>query len=232
MIKNMLEKILSGSTAIDALCEGGKIVASGLSVDDARVKQKELARSGKVKYAYMPRQKDGTYNVVAVESAPEGFTPAMLQKMKDEYSAIKTIDPASPAYKKVKASLDTMSDLQLKQIVQAKIPFLRSYANLVLTKRGVKEEVQEAVADHSKIVAKVKRLVAANNHSEARLAVAQYADDLVLVKMYKNLIRDHEREGSLTPELSARRVTLDKQLASSVQKAFGKAGKDLIWGGM
>lgn len=63
------------------------------------------------------------------------FTPVQLKKLKDEYSKIKKIDPSSKTYEQLNDYMDTLSYIQLKQIKDAEIPFLRSMANIRLMKK-------------------------------------------------------------------------------------------------
>ncbi len=56
------------------------------------------------------------------------FTSAQLKQLKDAYGKIGRIDPSSKAYEKLTAYLDGMNKAILKQLVDAKIPFISSLA--------------------------------------------------------------------------------------------------------
>jgi hypothetical protein len=57
------------------------------------------------------------------------FTASHLDALRSQMSGIKRIDPSSPSYKKMTAHLDSLSPVQLKQIHEAKIPFLSNLAH-------------------------------------------------------------------------------------------------------
>jgi hypothetical protein len=62
--------------------------------------------------------------------APTGkFTASHLDQLRSQMSGIKRIDPSSPSYKKMTAHLDSLNPAQLKQIHEAKIPFLSNLAH-------------------------------------------------------------------------------------------------------
>jgi hypothetical protein len=93
----------------------------------------------KAKYTKRWRGKDGKwhyeYSMPGKAMGKDAFTPAMLSKMYAEYSKLKTIDPESPTYQKMTVKLDSMSDKQLQQLVDAKIPFLAGLARNRLMRR-------------------------------------------------------------------------------------------------
>lgn len=77
------------------------------------------------------------------ELKEQKFSTAQLSKLKQEYGKLKTVDPGSPTYKKLTTFLDGLSTEQLKQIVDAKIPFLRGLA----LNRVNRRKMNEALAD-------------------------------------------------------------------------------------
>lgn len=56
------------------------------------------------------------------------FSQGQLDTLRNEYSKVETVDPASPSYEKLIGTLDKMSQPQLKQVVEAKVKFLSSLA--------------------------------------------------------------------------------------------------------
>lgn len=64
----------------------------------------------------------------SVEINEEKFTSAQLNKLKQEYGKLKTVDPGSPTYSKLTNFLDGLSTEQLQQMVDARIPFLKGLA--------------------------------------------------------------------------------------------------------
>jgi hypothetical protein len=64
------------------------------------------------------------------------FTPEMLDKLRKEYAELRTINPSNPAYKKLTATLDQMTDQQLKQIQDARINFMSRLATNRIVRRN------------------------------------------------------------------------------------------------
>jgi hypothetical protein len=69
----------------------------------------------------------------------KAFTDDQLDKLRSEYDKIKTIDPLSPAYKKVEKFMDGLDVDQLKGIAFAKIKWLSMLAaNRLKFKHNIK----------------------------------------------------------------------------------------------
>lgn len=66
------------------------------------------------------------------------FTKEMIEKLRQTYSKIETMDPESVAYKGICKALDNSSDEALKQMSEANIKFLSLLAVNRLIRRGVK----------------------------------------------------------------------------------------------
>ena len=58
----------------------------------------------------------------------EGFTPEQIKRLQQEFGKIKRVDPTSPAMQKMTKLVTGMSDEDLEQIIQAKIPFVSGIA--------------------------------------------------------------------------------------------------------
>ena len=65
-------------------------------------------------------------SAIKVENKP--FTKRQLATMQAQYGRIKTIDPDSPTYQRLIDMLDSLNQAQLKQLSDARIPFLGSLA--------------------------------------------------------------------------------------------------------
>jgi hypothetical protein len=77
------------------------------------------------------------------KSIKESFTPAQIDKLKAEYSGISTIDPSSPAYKKLVAMLDKLDTKTLESLAGAKIKFVSSLAQNRVNRAKMKKEATE-----------------------------------------------------------------------------------------
>ena len=66
------------------------------------------------------------------------FSKSQLDKLRAEYSKIKTVDPSQPTYGKLTAFLDKLDDAKLKQLSTAKIKFVSGLAHNRVTKRSMK----------------------------------------------------------------------------------------------
>jgi hypothetical protein len=66
------------------------------------------------------------------------FSKSQLDKLRAEYSKIKTVDPSQPTYGKLTAFLDKLDDAKLKQLATAKIKFVSGLAHNRVTKRTMK----------------------------------------------------------------------------------------------
>jgi hypothetical protein len=75
------------------------------------------------------------------------FTTSQLKRLKTEYAKISKIDPSQPTYNKLIATLEKMTDEQLKQIRDADIKFMSSLAANRLSKLG--ESIAEAKGTYS-----------------------------------------------------------------------------------
>jgi len=73
----------------------------------------------------------------------ESFTPAQIDKLKAEYSGINTIDPSSPAYKKLVAMLDKLDTKTLESLAGAKIKFVSGLAQNRVNRAKMKKEATE-----------------------------------------------------------------------------------------
>ena len=74
-----------------------------------------------------------TYNQIikefrAILPITEGFTPEQIKRLQQEFGKIKRVDPTSPAMQKMTKLVTSMSDEDLEQIIQAKIPFVSGIA--------------------------------------------------------------------------------------------------------
>lgn len=81
------------------------------------------------------------------------FSPAQLDKMRKEYGKLKTINPTTPAYKKLKAFLDGLDKDKLMKLAGGKIDFVSDMAATTLRyKHKVpfsKSQPREGVAEGS-----------------------------------------------------------------------------------
>ena len=81
------------------------------------------------------------------------FSPAQLDKMRKEYGKLKTINPTTPAYKKLKAFLDGLDKDKLMKLAGGKIDFVSDMAATTLRyKHKVpfsKSQPRESVAEGS-----------------------------------------------------------------------------------
>ena len=76
------------------------------------------------------------------EAVEEGFKASQIQKLKKEYSKIKTIDPEGETYPKLMKLLGSLKKAELIQIADAGIKFMSSLArNELQRKYGMKENV-------------------------------------------------------------------------------------------
>ena len=66
------------------------------------------------------------------------FTDAMLDKLRKEYSTIKTIDPDGPTYKKMTKYLDNLPDVAIKQLAKANVKYISPLALNRAIRRGIK----------------------------------------------------------------------------------------------
>ena len=77
--------------------------------------------------------------LVKEESIDEAvFSKSQLDKLRAEYSKIKTVDPSQPTYGKLTAFLDKLDDAKLKQLSTAKIKFVSGLAHNRVSKRSMK----------------------------------------------------------------------------------------------
>ena len=68
----------------------------------------------------------------------EAFSPAMVAKLKAEYSKIDRIDPSSPNYKKLTAMLDKMDMKDLESLADAGIKFVSGLAKNRVSRNAMK----------------------------------------------------------------------------------------------
>lgn len=61
-------------------------------------------------------------------STNQRFTARHLDELREEFSTLERINPDSPTYLKLVATLDRMTQPQLKQLVEAKIKFISGLA--------------------------------------------------------------------------------------------------------
>ena len=129
------------------------------------------------------------------------FSPAQLDKMRKEYSKLKTINPTTPAYKKLKAFLDGLDKDKLMKLAGGKIDFVSDMAATTLRyKHKVpfsKSQPRESVAEGS---------CTSINSSTLDMAVADK-------KKYK---ADNKKLAEMTPAQRAKR---------DAQRAMGRGPK-------
>lgn len=77
------------------------------------------------------------------KSIKESFSQAQIDKMKDEYSKINTIDPSSPNYKKLIATLDKLDKPTLEKLAGAGIKFVSGLAKNRVSRKTVKEALSD-----------------------------------------------------------------------------------------
>jgi hypothetical protein len=70
--------------------------------------------------------------------ASQEFTQDQLNKLRDSFKKIETIDPESETYLKLRKKIEDMSPETLKQIISAKIKFLSSLALNTAIRKGIK----------------------------------------------------------------------------------------------
>lgn len=68
------------------------------------------------------------------------FTEAQLAKLRAEYATIKTVDPSGETYGKVCEFLDGLSTDLLKQLAEARIPWVSSLARNRYARRDMSAE--------------------------------------------------------------------------------------------
>lgn len=85
-----------------------------------------------------------TINLLSEKMAP--FTKKQLDALRDEYSKLKTINPSSEVYKKLKKYIDSLPVENLKQLRDGKIKFLNVMANTALMKQGINEGKKETLS--------------------------------------------------------------------------------------
>lgn len=74
-----------------------------------------------------------------VKEAKIQFTDEMLNKLRDEYSKIDTINPDTPAYQKLRKFIDGLDVEALKQLRDAKVKFVSMLAgNTLMFKHKIK----------------------------------------------------------------------------------------------
>ena len=74
-----------------------------------------------------------TYNQIVNElrsilPITEGFTPEQIKNLRKEFSKIDRVDPTSPTMQKLTKMIKGMSDEDLEEIKNAKIPFVSGIA--------------------------------------------------------------------------------------------------------
>jgi len=128
----------------------------------------------------------------SVELDEEKFTSSQLSKLKQEYGKLKSVDPGSETYKKLTAFLDGLSTEQLKQMVDAKIPFLRSLALNRINRRKIKGESVETDGTFLEegLRSAFKGGTKEINQFQAKLK------ELGMVKTYLNLVKNLRGKGS------------------------------------
>ena len=122
--QKLLKKFLSkGYTEIHPL--GGQKKKSTRPSRPTRAAAKKQTESVELDEADRPMQFPGKMSGGKMKGK---FTSAQLKQLKDAYGKIGRINPESKAYETLTAYLDGMNKAQLKQLVDAKIPFMSSLA--------------------------------------------------------------------------------------------------------
>lgn len=76
----------------------------------------------------------------SADELAEGFSPAMIAKLKDEYGKIGTIDPSGESYKKLVAMLDKLDKKDLQTLADAGIKFVSGLARNRVNRMNTKKE--------------------------------------------------------------------------------------------
>lgn len=112
------------------------------------------------KKSFSERHEEATAESIAenkkssAASAEGLFTPAHLDTLREEYSKIKGMDPTGEdgGYKRLTGMLDKMTQPQLKQLEEAKIPWISGLARNRVRKEAPKAEEKKASrADKQKL---------------------------------------------------------------------------------
>lgn len=72
------------------------------------------------------------------------------------------------------------------------------------------------------LVDEISKATASNNHTEARIILADFIGNEDLVSKYKILDAAHKAKGHLTADLRAKRDALDAKLFKDVEENFDK----------
>lgn len=164
------------------------------------------------------------------------FSPAQLDKMRKEYGKLKTINPTTPAYKKLKAFLDGLDKDKLMKLAGGKIDFVSDMAATTLRyKHKVpfsKSQPRESVAEGScnTITASTKAYAASlekiandkklrNISKQDRETLAKLAD---LMKSEALGPEDEEKVKEIIGKLKGASKSHADQ-AASLQKAVSEA---------
>jgi len=90
-----------------------------------------------------------------VAEAKSSITPDQIKRMKAEYSKIQRIDPSSPEYKKIISLLNSLDQVDLKKLADAKINFISRLAlNRIKKNESItkdKDMITEAKAPTSSV---------------------------------------------------------------------------------
>ena len=163
------------------------------------------------------------------------FSPAQLDKMRKEYGKLKTINPTTPAYKKLKAFLDGLDKDKLMKLAGGKIDFVSDMAATTLrykhkvpfSKSQPREsrvtdiDIQQSKRDLKQ--AKLKKQIAdvdegsCNTITASKKKKVDEADTLSLAKADKKKYKANDKElAEMTPAQRAKR---------DAQRAMGRGPK-------
>ena len=97
----------------------------------------------KTKYTRRWKGKDGKWNYEYAkptkpqkEEKQETFSSAMIEKLRQQWSSLKRIDPESPTYEALTSMLDALDSTKLRQLESANINFVSVLARNRLVRRG------------------------------------------------------------------------------------------------
>lgn len=126
--KDMQEAEGSGTTIKDTKTQAaGQAERAKLTLQSALLKLKQA----KEREALSKKKK----------AIKESFSQSQIDRMKDEYSKINTIDPSSDNYKKLTAMLDKMDKPTLEKLAGAQIKFVSGLARNRVNRMKLKEEL-------------------------------------------------------------------------------------------
>ena len=96
----------------------------------------------------------------------------------------------------------------------------------------VTEKLNDTVSVTPAQIKNIKDSTKNNDHTGARLDIAKILGDKVLIKSYEYIAKEHARLRNLTPQLSASRNELDKELKKVLQKKLSAEDFKAVWGSL